>query len=251
MTDSWIARIDLFADLEPALQEDIASLGRPMTFHAGQEIVGYQDPSTDVYFLIDGTVRVTRYSSEGKEVGFHDMGAGETFGLLAALDDKGRAASIVAKTPCRVATMAREAFRDLLRQRPEVAQAVMLHLVALVRTLPDRVYASAVFPVRDRVLIELLRLGRAQAGGANTVQIAPSPTNAEIATWVQARREAVSRTMHQLETEGLIERQGRTLVINDLRRLSEHIEAEFDVSILRPGRVVRSRSQRFRERPVW
>lgn len=224
MTANSIADIALFADLDPPLRSNIEERCTWVAFDPGQEIVGYLTEDRDIYFLLDGTVRATRYSAQGKEVGFRDMGAGETFGLLAALDGGQRSASIIANTSCRMAVMTEAAFRDILQRNPDIASVVTLYLVALVRDLSDRVFEAATLPVRHRVEAELLRLGRSHAvDGANSASLTPSPTNAEIAARVQARREAVSRVMHKLEGEGVIERRHRTLHIVDLQRLETRL----------------------------
>ena len=49
-----------------------------------------------MYFVVEGEVRATSYSLEGKEVIFRDIVAGEMFGEYAAIDGRPRAADVVA-----------------------------------------------------------------------------------------------------------------------------------------------------------
>ena len=189
-----------------------------------QQIVGHQDETKDVFFIVVGEVRVTIYSLSGKTVTFRDIGAGELFGELAAIDDKPRAADVVALTDSLIASMPADVFLDLLRNDPEVSASIHRQLAGLVRLLTERVFEFSTLAVKNRVHAELLRLARDHMEGENTAVISPLPTHAEIAARVSTTREAVTRELNALERAGLIERRGGTLIIPDFARLARTVE---------------------------
>jgi CRP-like cAMP-binding protein len=80
-------------------------------------------------------VRVTTYSSAGKQVIFSDEAAGEIFGDMAAIDGEPRSADVIALDEVLIASMSPAAFRRLLAQEPILAERVMRHLAGLVRRL--------------------------------------------------------------------------------------------------------------------
>ena len=55
-------------------------------FDPEEVVVDFDEPSTDVYFLLTGEVRVLMRTASGKEVILHEMKPGDLFGELAALD---------------------------------------------------------------------------------------------------------------------------------------------------------------------
>jgi CRP/FNR family cyclic AMP-dependent transcriptional regulator len=98
-----------------------------------ETVVEYLDSSTDVYFIAKGEVRVSIYSVDGKAVTFRDLGRGEMFGKIAAIDGGPRSTSVEARTSCLIASMTAAIFRELLQSEPALAQA-------LLRDFATRVY---------------------------------------------------------------------------------------------------------------
>ena len=65
-------------------------------FQAGQTVVGYQDNSHDLFFILSGQLKVTIYSEAGREVAFRELHAGQSFGELSAIDGQPRSANVIA-----------------------------------------------------------------------------------------------------------------------------------------------------------
>lgn len=89
----------------------------------------------------------------------------------------------------------------------------MIRLAGLVRFLVDRVYQCGALDVKDRIRMEILRLVRENLSGENSARIPNFPTHKDIASRVNTHREAVTRELNQLSRAGLIEQQGRVLVV--------------------------------------
>ena len=219
-----LSDIELFSGLPGSDLKALAKQCRWRRYAPDQKIIGDQDKTTDVYFIGSGRVRVTVYSALGKEVSFRDLGAGTSFGELSAVDGKPRSANVIALSESVLASMPSGAFRKILRDHPEVSMNIMKHLAGLVRKLSDRVVEFSVLAVRNRIHAELLRLAREQGSDDNFAMLSPTPTHADIASRVATHREAVTRELNALAGDGLIERQGRTLVICDVSRLAQLVE---------------------------
>ena len=88
--------IDGFRELAP---EDLRAIAGKCTwnwYRTHQLIFSRGDATNDVFFIVQGRVRITTYSLMGKEVTFRDLNAGESFGDLAAIDNRSRSATAVA-----------------------------------------------------------------------------------------------------------------------------------------------------------
>jgi CRP/FNR family cyclic AMP-dependent transcriptional regulator len=182
-------------------------------------IIGQQDQSHDVLFLIDGRARVNVYSPDGQRVSLREMAAGVMFGELSAIDGQTRSASVEAIEACSIAIMPRRVFIKALSDYPEFGLAVMRHVTQLVRKLTDRVFEFSTLVVRGRVQVELLRMIEDLPKTRNELILSPAPTHEEIASRVSTHREAVTRELAWLEAQGVIEKAGRTLKITNLDRL--------------------------------
>ena len=216
--------IGFFKDLPGHDLEPLAKACRWRRYDGGQQIVGHQDESTDVFFVVAGKVHAVIYSPAGKEVSFREIEAGSTFGEIAAIDGRPRSATVVALTDALVASMPGNAFRKVLGRHPEVSSKVMEQLAGLVRELSERVFEFSVLAVKNRIHAELLRLAHRHGFDGNEAVIAPAPTHSEIASRLSTHREAVTREINKLARDGLVERGGGKLVITDVTRLARMVE---------------------------
>lgn len=190
-------------------------------YEPGESIVDHLDVSSDVFFITDGEARANIYSVHGKAVTFTDLGPGDLFGEIAAIDSGPRSASIEARTRCVVASMSARAFREMLQAEPMVMQAVLESLVARIRALTTRIYEFSALAVKNRIQAELLRLARIAPRSGNSACIEAAPTHAEIASRVSTHREAVTRELNRLSRLGVVEQKGRALVVRDIERLED------------------------------
>ena len=209
--------IDGVKELDAPAIRDISARCHWRWYRPDERIVSQDDATNDVFFIVQGRVRITTYSTVGKEVSFREMGSGQIFGELAAIDGLPRSASVVALSDSLLASMSAKLYWEMLQHYPPLAASCLKRLAYLVRALSDRVVEFATMPVRDRVCAELLRL--ATRDKSDAWQIHPIPTHAELANRVATHREAVTRVLHVLESGGLIAREGKKVILLDRDRL--------------------------------
>lgn len=217
-----LENIDQLSGLSRPELEALAKRCRWRKFSADEQVLAHLDAGTDVLFLVEGRLRVSLYSSSGKEVSFEDLDAGQMFGELAAIDRKGRSASVFALEPSNVAFLDADSFMELLRTHFTVAHRVMMGLCRLVRRLDERVFEFSTLTVSNRIHAELLRL----AGGDSrvpTAVISPPPRHADIASRVSTHREAVTREMNVLARAGILKQERDALHILDLPKLAHMV----------------------------
>jgi CRP-like cAMP-binding protein len=223
-TADTLIGISIFRSLDKDARASIARYCHTFRYSAHHDIVCNQDDSDDVYFVISGKVRATLFSRVGKEVAFRDIGAGEMFGDLSAIDGRPRCANVVTLEESVVLNMGSAVFQDVLRGHSEVAFAVLCGLTELVRRLSDRVVEFSTLGVNNRIHGELLRLAKKYPRDGERVEITQPPTHADIANRVSTRREAVTKELSRLSDAGLIERRGKSLVVCDVGRLERMID---------------------------
>jgi CRP/FNR family transcriptional regulator, cyclic AMP receptor protein len=216
--------IALLEGVSPQRLEALARLCAWRNHRAGQRVISRAAAERDVYLIVSGRVRVTTYSAAGKQVTFRDIAAGELFGEVAAIDGMPRSADVVALENALTASMPPAAFRALLREEPAVAERVLRRLASLVRRMSERVIDLSTLGVHHRIHAELLRLARESGVKQNTARIDPAPMHADLAAQVSTYREEVTRELSALARAGIVGRDGRALLIRDLRRLETLVE---------------------------
>jgi CRP-like cAMP-binding protein len=211
--------IALFEDLSPAEMARVEGTCSTRSFQKSSQILGDQDPTDDVFFILEGTVRANSVSPGGREVIYSELSAGDIFGEFSAIDRKPRSTAVFAVTDCVVARMSSERFFELLRGNGAVATRLVELLVTKIRRMTERVFEVSALSVRERVRRELLRLAEHGERQGRSVVIRPAPTHYEIAARIGSHREAVTREFNRLEAERLLEVGRRQITIVDLERL--------------------------------
>ena len=147
-----LERVELLAGLPASSFDQIERRCVWQRYEAGQAILNYLDRSDDVFFIIEGGARVLLYSHAGQVVSFRDLGPGDTFGEIPAIDGGPRSASVTAQTACLIASMPGAAFRDVLQSEPMLAQTLLKQQVGTIRRLTSRVheFSAAVMSITGR-----------------------------------------------------------------------------------------------------
>jgi CRP/FNR family cyclic AMP-dependent transcriptional regulator len=99
--EKTLLRIEGFKELAPGAIEQANAQCRWRWYDPDERILSQEDQTTDVFVIVEGRVRITNYSPDGREVSFRDMGTGEIFGELAAIDGLPRSAPCWAPCPRR------------------------------------------------------------------------------------------------------------------------------------------------------
>ncbi len=214
-----LAAVMIFQDLDIEDRQRLAEQVFIRTYGRSEQVLARDDMTTEVFFVISGEVRATAYSAKGKEVDFQDLGPGEMFGELAAIDQEPRSTHVVSLVDSLIATMSQQAFLSALATYPSVNRRTMVRLTRLVRMHCERIFEFSTLGVKNRIHAELLRLARDVSDGDGPIEVLAAPTHAEIASRVATHREAVARECSHLTSLGLIDWRAGRHVINDVAAL--------------------------------
>lgn len=208
--------ISLFEDLTEAEIARIAQSCVTRAYQRHEQIAGEHDHANEVFFILDGSVRINSISSMGREIIFSDLGVGHIFGEFSAIDGLPRSAAVVALTDCLLARMPAARFFDLLRENGTVSTRLIQLLVAKIRQASERVFEVSALALRERVRRELLRLAAGGTRSGDGVVIRPAPTHYDLAARIGSHREAVTRELNRLVDEQVLEVGRRQIRIVDL-----------------------------------
>ncbi|KAM3467638.1 hypothetical protein MY5147_008736 [Beauveria neobassiana] len=111
MYESFLEEVPLLSSLTPYERSKIADALETQKFAPGAVIIKEGDPGYSFYLLEDGTADAYKGDISNKVLQYKK---GDFFGELALLNDAPRAASVVATTDVKVATLGKNAFQRLL-----------------------------------------------------------------------------------------------------------------------------------------
>lgn len=191
-------------------------------------VLDFDDPSTDVYFIVSGVVRVQIRTAAGKEMIFGDFGAGKFFGEMAAIDGAKRSANVTALTNAELLLVPPSVFREIVFSEPEVCERLLRLLTARVRELNTRLFERSVLDLKHRLYSELLRMSSPRKGVADQSIISPPPFQHDLAARIGCRREQVSRELSSMMDEGLTEKIRGGLVLLKPAVLEKRVQDALD-----------------------
>lgn len=114
MYEALLENVPMLKTLEKYERMNLADALVPKEYPSGAQIILQGDSADGMYFLEDGTVRISMVNSENEEKEISRVTVGGYFGELALVTKKPRAASVYACGKAKVAFLDVEAFERLL-----------------------------------------------------------------------------------------------------------------------------------------
>jgi CRP/FNR family cyclic AMP-dependent transcriptional regulator len=223
------------AELTPAERGDLESRGRVRDFARGDQLFVEGDQSSWVAVLLKGRVKAFSYREHGGEALLAVRGPGALLGEVAAIDGLPRSATVSALEPAQALAVTAAEFRAFLQAHGRVSIIIMRMLCQRWRDADRKRVEFGMFDATGRVaqrLVELAeRFGQpydgstdaaAGASGKQSVRITLNLSQEELAGWVGASREAVSKALRTLRRHGWIETGRRRLIVHDIQALRRH-----------------------------
>ncbi|KMO36749.1 helix-turn-helix domain-containing protein [Methylobacterium aquaticum] len=200
------------------LRPDGAETGARRRFEAEEEIYAEGDRVIHFYKVVSGAVRTYRLLSDGRRQidGFHLPG--DIFGLEAGTERRTGADAVIDTTLTAYRRNDRDALTD---EVGALAQEVVAAMLRALERAQDHMMLLGRKSAKERVASFLLALAE-RAGTEGLIALPMS--RADIADHLGLTIESVSRTLTQLERDGVIalQAQRRSVVVQDmpaLRRL--------------------------------
>jgi CRP/FNR family transcriptional regulator, cyclic AMP receptor protein len=126
-----LSKVPLFKGLTPSALELISRVASEETHALGTKIFQHGDPGEKLYIILDGKVRISRDIPGMGEEALAVLGPGAVFGEMALLDEAPRSADARVHERCRLLTVSKDAFEDLLFLHKELAYEVLWSVVRM------------------------------------------------------------------------------------------------------------------------
>jgi CRP/FNR family cyclic AMP-dependent transcriptional regulator len=127
-----LARTRLFANVDAAGLERIASRVSELDVPGDRVIARQGEVGTGFFVIVSGEVRVIR---DGETLAH--LGPGEFFGELSVLDGRPRIAQVVSAEPTTCLALASWDFEAIVQEQPSVAMAILRELAGRLRELTE------------------------------------------------------------------------------------------------------------------
>jgi CRP/FNR family transcriptional regulator len=197
----------MIAPQQKILEDPLAHLpcSTIVEYRKGQTIYSQEQPSTNIYLVIDGKVKVCRLADDGRQVVVDIYQPDEFFGESAFLGLPQRTEIAVALEQVKVMTWTTSEIEDLSMRKPKLAIALLQLLVERSMDFGSRIESFSVDNIARRLARALIRfserLGRQDEDGS--VQMIPF-THELLSQYVGTSREIVTHYMNQFRRQGYL-----------------------------------------------
>jgi diguanylate cyclase (GGDEF)-like protein len=146
----FLRRVPLFEELGAEDLHWIAQATRVCSFADGESIFEIGEPGRSLYILIEGSVQVL-HPNQPTSHQLARLGPGEFLGEMALLNDAPRSATIRAAGPVEALVLEKEAFRQLVLERPDVSLKLLEAMSQRIRKADEQIGGLTDQAVRDQL----------------------------------------------------------------------------------------------------
>lgn len=222
-----LAANQLFEHVDEADLDALLATAKVSRYRADQMIFQKDEPGLAMMAVLDGRIKISNMSMDGKEAVLNIIEPGMVFGEIALLDGRERTADATAMEDSELLVIYREDFLPLLETRPQLAIRLLEVVCGRLRDTSKLVEDAFTLTTPTRLARQLLRL--ADSYGKRTddgVLIDFKMSQRELAAYVGLARENINRQLKAWEKEGLISLAAGAVTIVDAETMRD--VAEFD-----------------------
>lgn len=217
-------RGEFFNLLSPAAQADLETLIFPSAYPAHSILFAETQPATGIVIVLEGEVRLSINSHEGRRLSLRIARAGEVLGLSSTVS--GNEYEMTAETlyPAKIAHVTRQAFLKFLARHPEAYQTVAREMIRTFNVACEQLRMVGLSTSAPERLARLL-LGWSESNettGSSGARCRLSLTHEEIGEFIGASRETVTRTLSVFKHRRLVSQHGCTLTIPNRNALESY-----------------------------
>ncbi|MGQ0671535.1 MAG: Crp/Fnr family transcriptional regulator [Hyphomicrobium sp.] len=199
----------IFAEMSAEDRAFIAKQMREVSVAPGQMLFARGDAGRSIYLVLQGRVRLSVVSSDGRELSYLHAGRGQLFGEIAAIDGGERTTDAKAVSQVRLMQLDAPALMRFFETNPAFALACCRFLCRRLRGTNTTLESVALHPIEVRVARYLLSQVKRNSGPAPAqVRLTGLLSQSELALLIGASRPRVNLAMQLLEDMGAIQRDG-------------------------------------------
>jgi CRP-like cAMP-binding protein len=216
MTDNDFAalrRAYLFSGLGDEEYREALGQAATQNLSPGQMLFSQGDPVNAIYWVAEGVVRLFRASPQGDEKVIELIGANRLFAEAVLFMGGRYPVNAAAQTAVRLVAIDGRGFKAWLAQDVTRCFRLMSGMSARMHKLVNEIDRLTLMKGGDRLLQYLLDHADPDETGRQRVDLeAPKQV---IASRIGVKPETLSRLLHKLADQGLVEINGHTLFIRD------------------------------------
>jgi CRP-like cAMP-binding protein len=220
--DQVFRKAPLFTALDDETAQSLRASMDPVRIAKGSILFSEGDVGEHLYVILEGKLKLGTSSGDGRENLLSILGPGEMFGELSLFDPGPRTSTATAVTDCRLLSLGHKQAIPWITAHPQVSLELLARMAQRLRRTNEAVGDLVFSDVPGRVAKALIDLGgRFGKTTDEGLLVNHDLTQEELAQLVGASRETVNKALADFAGRGWLRLDGRSVVINDVERLSK------------------------------
>jgi CRP-like cAMP-binding protein len=207
--------------MNPVLEPALEGLGKPKRHLRGSLLFSAGETAAGFHYVRSGEIRVFRMDEKGREIELVRVGPEDFVGEAVVFASVPYPAFAQAVRNSETLYFEKKAVFAGIRRDPKIAGFFLGLLARKCVVLNERLDHIGLQTVRQRLVRYLL----SACSGERNCEIVLEMRKGDLARLLGTIGETLSRTLAQMEKEGLIEVHGRRITILDGRRLRSGLES--------------------------
>ncbi len=219
-----LKKVALFEGISEEDLDQLVPLLRFRKCVRGQSVVEVDMPGHSLYMISNGELKVT-IQRDDKEAILTLLGSGDFFGEMALLDGKGRSANVVCLRASDLYELSREDFLRYVEAHPRALINILQHLSERLRNSNLIISNLTLLDVYGRVARFFMTLAEEEGEEVDAgILLRKPPSQQQMAGMLGTSRETVNRVIAEFVQQGILQKDGRQLVITSEALLAEQVQ---------------------------
>lgn len=217
-----LGMVSFFRDLKPEDLEEIVQRFTANHYQSGEEIYYQGEPALYLRVVVEGAVKLLKYTDEGKDVVLDLLNPGTYFGSLKLLGSDVYTESAVAQSSCCVLSIGLQDFRKILQEYPSVGINILEMSAEKLQDSREQIKQLTTEPVETRIANILLTLSEKFGENKKEGMLIQLPfSRKDLADIAGTTTESASRVMSNFHKKGIIETGRKWVAIKEIEQLKD------------------------------
>ncbi len=217
----YLERINLFRDLSDDEMETVDRVASMRSIDKGHYIYFPEEPSSVVFLLKKGRVKLGAYGADGREMIKAILDPGEVFGELSIAGEEKRSDFAQAlDDDTRICAIEKSEMLRLMKTNPGLAMNMTRTIGERLQRMERRFEGLLFKDARTRILDFMIGMAKDQSRNEDqVVTLHHDLTHQDIANLTATSRQTVTTVLNELKQDGVIDFDRKTITIFQPKKL--------------------------------
>jgi len=218
----YLRKIPIFSELDELQLNAISELVIVRKYKKKQIVFVEDEPGEAIHIVIDGKVKLTKSSPDGREIILSIRQPGEIFAEVVLFDGGSYPATAEAIEDAKIGLLRNNDVEQLIINHSTISISIIKTLSKRLRISQQKVHDLALKDTQGSMISTLRRLAKEHGvPSENGIMIDLNLTHQELANFIGTSRESANRLISDLKKDNIITVDKGKITVIDIKRLKQ------------------------------